>query len=453
MNFILAFIQLVLIVSIVIFEYKNGSVVIFLWATLLIMFGFPHFISVLTRTLVYPEDVYLYASLFVTLFNLIYIITRYLLKIMFRSYNAIDSIKEGLNKGILNTEMVLNKRLLVILVFFFSVSIIFLKRNYGSILNTSWGGLFTDSINIYELGFNMKSISYFTKYVIYGTGGLFTYFFYKKKYVKSFAAASVILLFVLITRNRIMILPLIVMIILMYLVKYRRLRFRQMILFALLGSSVIYIVYALRLFRHYGELSNFTSNFDLYQFNKRLFDMLLNGDGELGLRNVFLYFIDNDNDFLNFNKGHTYLRLFFMFIPTKLAFGLKPPDFAITMGSAWSGDFANTKFSTHPTLYGDVFANLYWFGILLAVFWAIFALVVDRIVIKSNLTKQLNYISIFGSMYVIVGRGSVYNGVFLAVLSAVILNVVYIACYKVPTIKFDKLYKNKESYSECQRIE
>ena len=175
--------------------------------------------------------------------------------------------------------------------------------------------------------------------------------------------------------------------------------------------------------------------------------MLLNNDGELGLRNVFLYFIYKDNNFLNFNKGHTYLRLIFMFIPTKYSFGLKPPDFAITMGSAWLGDFSNTRFSTHPTLYGDVFANFYWFGIILAIFWAIFALIIDRIIINNCLLKQLNYISIFGSMYVIIGRGSVYNGIFIGVLSAIIFNIIYFVYHKMPSIKLKNYIRG--DYSIC----
>lgn len=451
MNFILAVIQLVLIVLIVVFEYRNGSIAIFLWATLLVMFGIPHFIAVLTQNLLYPQDVYAKASLFVILFNVIYIMTRYILRIMFKNNNVIDSIKNIINNdSIQNSEPKVNRRIFITLILFFFVSIISVVRDYGSILATSWGAFYTKSINVYDIGLNLRSLSYFTKYIIYGTGGLFTYYFYKKKYIYSFIVACIIISFTVITRNRIMILPIITAMIFLYLLKYRKLRFKQIIIYGFIGFVVIYIVYALRLFRHYGELINFINTVDFSQFNKRLLDMLLNGDGELGLRNVFLYFIEQKNNFLNFNNGHTYLRLIFMFIPTKFSFGLKPPDFAISMGSAWLRDSSNTSYSTHPTLYGDVFANLYWFGILLAVFWAFFSFVVDRIVIKSKLTMQLNYISIFGSMYVIIGRGSVYNGVLLAVLSAIVLNILYFIYYRIPAINL-KVNNNKESVINAKK--
>ena len=63
MNLILAFIQFILIFLIVMIEYRNGSVVIILWATLLVMFGIPHFVAVLTETFIYPQYVYIYASI------------------------------------------------------------------------------------------------------------------------------------------------------------------------------------------------------------------------------------------------------------------------------------------------------------------------------------------------------------------------------------------------------
>jgi len=235
---------------------------------------------------------------------------------------------------------------------------------------------------------------------------------------------------------------------LLFLIKYRKLNLRKILLYGFLGFVVIYIVYALRLFRHYGDLENFIKNFDLITFNNRLFEMLLNDDGELGLRNIFLYFIYKNNNFINFNQGHTYLRLLFMFIPTKYSFGLKSPDFAISMGSAWSGDFSNTTFSTHPTLYGDCFANLYWFGIFLAVFWALFATIIDKIIYEDgSLVKQLNYISIFGSMYVIIGRGSVYNGIYMGVSSAIILNFIYFIAHRIPTITLH----SKSSYKKAEK--
>lgn len=435
MNLYLAFVQLAIIFFIVLYEYKNASISIFLWATLLLMFGIPHFIAVLTQTFIYPEDVYIYASLFVIIFNLLYIMTRYLFIVVFGKWKVLDLLKEQIkDNNTLLKQSKESKRLYITLLFFFFIFNVSLIQAYGSILNTSWGLLYETSLDIYSLGLNIRSLSYFSRYVVFACGGLFVYFFYNKDKGKCILTAVIITLYTIITRNRIMILPIVIPFLLLFLIKYRKLDLKKVVLYGFLGFLVVYIVYALRLFRHYGDLATFISTFDFMTFNERLFDMLLNSDGELGLRNVFLYFIYKNNHFINFNKGHAYIRLLFMFVPTKFSFGLKPPDFAISMGSAWLGDFNNTRYSTHPTLYGDCFANFYWFGILLAIFWALFVTIIDKIVYKSDLIKKLNYITIFGSMYVIIGRGSVYNGVYLGVFSAIMLNSMLLIYRQIPKI-------------------
>ena len=68
-----------------------------------------------------------------------------------------------------------------------------------------------------------------------------------------------------------------------------------------------------------------------------------------------------------------------VFIPTRWSLGLKPDDFAIIMGSAIG---MGPGGSTHPTLFGDCFANLGMYGVLLGIFWGIYATSMDYITIK-----------------------------------------------------------------------
>ena len=75
-NFILGMLQLLSIIIISIYEYNKRSIVIFLWATLLIMFGIPHLLSIMTNTSDYSDDIMIKASIFVIMFNLLYIITK-----------------------------------------------------------------------------------------------------------------------------------------------------------------------------------------------------------------------------------------------------------------------------------------------------------------------------------------------------------------------------------------
>jgi hypothetical protein len=67
--------------------------------------------------------------------------------------------------------------------------------------------------------------------------------------------------------------------------------------------------------------------------------------------------------------------------------------------------------STHPTLFGDCYANAGIFGVLLGVFWAGYVTIADRITIKRKTTeiRILAYV-LNAVVYTIIGRGSVYNG-------------------------------------------
>ena len=72
-NVILGIMQLISIIGISIYEFRKKSLSVFLWATLLIMFGFPHTVSIITQTANYSDDVIIKASIFVILFNIFYI--------------------------------------------------------------------------------------------------------------------------------------------------------------------------------------------------------------------------------------------------------------------------------------------------------------------------------------------------------------------------------------------
>lgn len=84
-NFMLGTIQFASISIIAFLEYKARSLSLFLWGTLLIMFGFPHLFVILLGISGYDELVMIKASLFVILFNIVYLITRMILTKAFRS--------------------------------------------------------------------------------------------------------------------------------------------------------------------------------------------------------------------------------------------------------------------------------------------------------------------------------------------------------------------------------
>ena len=103
---------------------------------------------------------------------------------------------------------------------------------------------------------------------------------------------------------------------------------------------------------------------------------------------------------------------------------IKPPDFAIDMGTAWSMNPYNTSYSMHPTLYGDCFANFWWFGIILGSLWAVLVFVIDAFVLRFETTAREILMVLLATSYVIIARGSVYNGLFTAFAGTLIVVIV-----------------------------
>ncbi len=429
MNVFLSLIQLITIILICIYEYKKKYTSVFLWATLLIMFGFPHFLSVISKNISYDEDTLIKASIFVILFNVVYFSTKAFIVLIERGLakrNVRDIEGHKLNEirmqNIVNRDKCLTKLFFIILVFCLFVLVAFSIRHLGSIANSSWGN-FRNLNN--ELGFS-SSLRYANLLFFASAGVALVYKNYSKK-TMMLAALGIITFYSMLTGNRITILPAFMTIIIPFVFNNRKkLSLRQVIIFSLIAFFAIYMVYLLRFLRIYGGFYNFIREFNFVEINSRILDMLLDGDGELGLRKAFYHFIYYDNNFANFNKCHTYIRLLLIAIPTSLIPEIKPPDFAISMGSAWSMDPYNTVYSMHPTLYGDCFANLWWFGILLGAFWAVFSCILDKYMNKKNKVIKSMLMVLFGTVYVIAGRGSVYNGFFIGLVGAIVIEIIYL---------------------------
>ena len=124
--------------------------------------------------------------------------------------------------------------------------------------------------------------------------------------------------------------------------------------------------------------------------------------------NYYQNFIQQNNNFEGFNKGYTYIRILLVYIPSQWSFGIKPQSFDLYMGKAIGMIAGGT---THPTLFGDCFGNLNWFGIILGGLWASIANVIDNHISrqKDNFFKIMVFF-LAAYSFVVIGRGSVYNG-------------------------------------------
>ena len=426
---VLALVQVILIAITAIYEYKKGSIGVFLWAMLLLNFAVPHLLTIVTGMEIYSSATYEKASLFAILTTGLYLLTKIIVDRSkhgdcdcFTGLRANLQIVETISAEGMQYERRLARNALFLLLLFFTVFMVDTINTQGSLFNTSWGQYYKNASSLYDVEFSASFFSIWMKYVCFAVGGL-SYSCFKRKRIGIAVAVTALICFVLLlTRNRILVLPLIVCVIIFFAVKYRRLSIKLAILMLIAACVAIYVVYALRTFRHAGNLNAFLSMYSSFSdFHAAVMDDILYSDGELWLRNIFYYFIEKDNAFPSFGEGHTYLRLLMILVPTRLAGGLKPTDFAITMASAWTGNYNNTTHSVHPTFFGDCFANFHWFGAFLGIFWAVFIRFLNGFLNKRNKMVRECLICLYGVMLIIIGRGSVYNACVIGLYGTIIV--------------------------------
>ena len=296
MTIILGIIQLALILYICIFEFNNKSSSVFLWATLAVMFGMMHFLTSIKGDAEYSNDVLNVASLFVIAFCLFYIAVRMYLSDKYlkgkNDFASYEKIVKETSKG-KNYENVLLLILLLVVILKLVPFIIY----SGSILNTSWrtGRNYSATLGYLNMG-QLYNI------IFYSLAGIMTISILKNNKKCFIASFVIVMIEVLLTRNRIEILPILCATITIFVLKNRKISFKTMIACAILAFLTIYIVYGIRVYRHYGSIGSFISKFNLVEFTNKIFLYLKTGNGELGLRRVFYYFIANNNNFPGFGE-------------------------------------------------------------------------------------------------------------------------------------------------------
>ena len=404
MTEILAIIQFLLIVYILFKEVNHKSPVSLMWATLVLIFGIAHLITIIFNQGKYENNNLINVSLFVILFCCIYIITREVLwrtnsgKIFLSNF-VYSKLKFG---NIFEFHLIKYVFFLVIV-----IHIVMLVNAVGSISNISWG-------NIYAYSQSMKYIN--SKTIIhilyFSSGGIICCQMINRDYISLIQSIILVSSYALIHGgNRIIILPVLISIISYFILKNNNINFKIIMIYAVLGIIALFSVYAILILRHYeGGIWDAINNLTIIDMFNRIMVYIQNEKGELGLKNVFYTFMANDGNYVDFLEGNTYIRMLLIYIPTRFSFGIKPDDFAISMGQAMN---MGPGASTHPTLFGTCYANMGWYGIFLGLFWACYAYFFDYLLLKfkKKYIAVMAYV-LLGSSYVIMGRGSVYNGFF-----------------------------------------
>ena len=401
MTLVLGILQFILITYILLDEFKHKTSATFLWATLFLMFGVMHLLVSISGDYEYSNIVLSEASLFVIIFCVMYIFAR---QILGRKLMLLN--KDRFTHEILEKEYSLEDSnvtiLFLIFIIVFAAKIIPFLRYSGSLLNTSWGGG-----RGYSTSLDYANSQQIIRILFYALSGIVICCAMKRKWILVAITVFISLFEVIITRNRIEILPIACSLVSIFIFRNKRINLKVVIAGVIGSVAIIYIVYGLRVFRHYGTLGTFIQQFNLADFNERVSRYIETDNGELGLRKSFYYFIKYNNNFPGFGKMHTYIRMLLIYVPTRWSFGLKPSDFAITMGSAL-GNAAGV--STHPTLFGDCYANLGIFGVLLGLFWGMYCNLADLVTLKQKTTTSAILVYVLNAVvFTIVGRGSVYN--------------------------------------------
>lgn len=428
----LAFVQLIFIVSIAYLEYRRKSISIFLWAMLFVLFGLMHFITVLSNSAKFPLWVYDNASLFVICFCFIYLITRAVCPVYAIKFSKWSEISE-------HSFTCSEKRFIKVTVLILFITVAYrihqMVNGVGGLLETSWSsgrdvGLESEYFNGGQIIICLYN---------YACSAILLSIFCKKRNQAIFCTFLIIAC-VIITRNRVVVLPIMVSVIAYYLYNGTKMSLNKILALGTIGIMSVLAIYALQIFRYYGNFIQFADQFELNDFTNHIFQNMSEEKGDIGLREVFYYFIYHNNQFENFGEGHTYIRMLLVFIPTSWSMGLKPPDFAISMGTAMGTGIEG--FSTHPTLFGDCFANFGYCGIFMGIFWALFVQVFDYMIYRQKHIIKICLIVLCGNAYIIMGRGSIYNA-FIWMLWGIILMFIihYISNSKI----FSKNYENRNA--------
>jgi hypothetical protein len=406
---ILTILLIITFILILLLEYRLRSLALIMWGGLFVLFLIPHSLEMFLNANVFPLDVMNKASFFVISFNFVYFIIRLSLskfascrkvwKQVFYENMFDEKIKDKLTnfrENIYIKVLILNMFLALFILIWIIIN------NYDSIFATSWVSLF----NI-----KTKMMTVFNYIFIFSSSAVFVSYIRKNKI--NFRISLLLALFItIIIRSRAMMAPLILPIIVLLVFNPKfKIRIKYIFLLGISVFVIIYSVYALQMIRYYGTLSNFFTTFSVNEFNHRVMERILQGQGELGLRYGFYYFIEHNNSFENFGTGKGYIRLLMLAIPSVLSGDLKPRDFAMDMYNAMFPDYANIGGTFHPTLYGECYANLGWLGILLAIFWAVFATLLDVIIKRNVNITRLSIIISSTYMYALIARGAVYNSV------------------------------------------
>lgn len=411
----------ILNILILFYEWRKKSLGMVLWAMLFVVFTLPNTLHAYSAD--YNRTTIVNASVIVVLFMAIYILVRffYFYKFSHKKLEIEVADFEQTPEGLFHIIF------LIYLTCFTIVVIGFYGRGY-SLIHSSWA----ETLNMPQ-----TSIEVMAGKIMVAFSGLGFVCLCKKKYVHFIISLGIYIFCALYSKSRYNLIGFLIPFIIYFIFNKKK---KKVIIGVTSGILLVFAVFIFQQIRWLGDI-RLIAKVGLVEILQRSVEYMRQGQGELGLLKAFYYFVEHDNMFYKFGLGLGYVRLAAIFLPSSLA-TFKPRDFAIDMYKEWF-HFDNPRGTMHPTLYGDVFANFGYAGILMGSFYGIFVSFIDCILMQvKDPTIRCMKVSMICTMYILIGRGAVYNAIFNFIIGAVAIDLIYFGY-----IEWRKL--NESAISKC----
>lgn len=386
------------------YEWRKKSLGTVLWAMLFVVFTLPHSVHLYIGD--YNKNVLDTATVYAIIFIFLYSIIRFIY-----FYYADSPVIEFNFRDCYETpEKLFNMVFAVYLVCFLFTAITFYGKGF-TLLGSSWSD---------TLYMKQTMLEVITGQIVVAFSGLGFVCLSKNKKLHFVICLGIYIFCLLWSKSRYNLLGFITPFIIFFIFNKDK---RKVVLGIASGVFLVLLVFVFQQIRWLQDVT-LVSSVGAGEILRRSFEYMKEGGGEFGLLKAFYYFIEKNNNFVNFGEGLGYIRLLLLLIPSAILKS-KPRDFAIDMYKEWT-HVDNPRGTMHPTLYGDTFANFGFAGCFMGLLYGLFIIFIDENIKRTQDPMiRVMKISMGCTMFVLLGRGAMYNAIFNFIIGWFVLEATY----------------------------
>lgn len=407
-------------------EYQDGSLAIFFWITILLIYVLPAYADPFLSNVTVDHSfrfldlrnnpVLLKSHLFAILFTLCYLLTRnsWTTKRNLKyQYNIVRDIHQAC-LSFQYTTMLLQLISVIAVMGLLAAVIALIAKGGVALLLESGFQKFREGTDV-----NLMRISIY--FIVMACGGAFIAFALKKR-VYLILIPTVVIIYFLLTTSRTIVGYAAIPFVAYAIYRYRSLKARLLFILAIPVLNILLIL--LLFLRAEGSMGMCIDAIAKGRVNSSYLTELLSHNGEAQLRYVYYFFLDDDYDKNAFITGQTYLRLLLMPFPPENTLVKKPEIIEHTMSTIFfekNRGIRDDPFSALPALfYGDAYVSFGWAGILLGCMWGMIISGWNNIQYKLPLGVRLIMIGPVSIGAIKAARGSIFSSLSVIVVSFVL---------------------------------